>query len=268
MLMPFLKWVGGKRWLIESGQLELPKKFGTYIEPFLGGGAVFFALRPQKSILSDANQKLIEAYSVLREDAERLQSLLSDHAAKHSDAYYYEMRAARFDCIAERAAQFVYLNRTCFNGIYRENLAGKFNVPRGTKDSVLMDNDNFPAWSKCLENSKILHADFEEAIDQAGSGDLIFADPPYTVRHSNNGFVKYNKKIFSWDDQKRLANSLRAAANRGASFILTNADHASIRELYGEFQMRPVSRRSVISASSKGRSRTTELLVTSITEAR
>lgn len=264
MLTPFLKWVGGKRWLVESGELQLPMEFNTYIEPFLGGGAIFFAVRPDRCILADLNSRLIDVYRVVRDQPVELEALLIKHAQKHSDEYYYLARDSKFDTKLERAAQFLYLNRTCFNGIYRENLKGRFNVPRGTKNSVLLDSDEFLEWSLALNTADLRVSDFEDTIAEAGAGDLVFADPPYTVRHNKNGFVKYNQKIFSWSDQERLAKALRSASERGASFILTNADHEAVRELYRDIgAMRSVGRSSVLAASAENRSRTTELLVTS-----
>jgi DNA adenine methylase len=121
------------------------------------------------------------------------------------------------------------LNRTCFNGIYRVNLRGAFNVPKGTKSAVVLPTDDFSEAQRLLRRAKLLDGDFEEVIDQAQSGDLVFADPPYTVRHNNNGFIKYNEKLFSWDDQERLARVLTRAAKRGVKVVATNADHREIR---------------------------------------
>ena len=267
MLTPFLKWVGGKRWLIETSELRVPARINRYIEPFLGGGAVFCALQPQKAILSDLNGRLIECYEVIRSDPVGLKLAMSTHAAKHSDSYYYEERDRTPNTAVARAAQFLYLNRTCFNGIYRENLRGKFNVPRGSKNSVLLETDDFEGWARALSGADLLVSDFEDTIDKAGEGDFIFADPPYTVRHNKNGFVKYNQKIFSWEDQERLAEALKAAALRGAQFVLTNADHEAVRQLYeGIGSSRAVGRSSVVAASPANRSSTTELLVNSFNE--
>jgi len=264
MLTPFLKWVGGKRWLVESNELVLPHGFDRYIEPFLGGAAVFFALKPKKSILSDVNKGLIETYCVVRDRPEELEALLVNHSYNHSDRYYYYIRDLKIEGKIERAAQFIYLNRTCFNGIYRENLKGQFNVPRGSRNTIIFQTDDFLAWSRALKQSEIYVSDFAETIGTAGAGDLIFADPPYTVRHNKNGFVKYNQKIFSWEDQERLSNALRLAVSRGADFILTNADHQTIRELYSDFaHMRSVERSSSVAASAANRSLTTELVVSS-----
>lgn len=262
-LKPFLKWAGGKRWLFESGQFSLPTVTGTYIEPFLGGGAVFFEAAPQKALLTDSNRRLIELYVAIRDDLPKFEALVNSHAVEHSKEYYYTVRGLQFDGATERAAQFLYLNRTCWNGLYRENLRGQFNVPIGTKQIVISDADDFAAWSRALSSAALAHCDFEQSIDRAESGDFIFADPPYTVRHNMNGFVKYNQNIFAWEDQVRLRDALKRAADRGVAFAVTNADHESVRDLYRGFgEHRQLGRHSVIAAKSAHRAQSTELLVT------
>ncbi|KRA47182.1 DNA adenine methylase [Devosia sp. Root635] len=262
-LKPFLKWAGGKRWLFESAQFSLPKFTGAYFEPFLGGAAVFFETRPDRAILSDANGRLIELYVAVRDKPRELECLMRKHAGAHSKDYYYAVREENFSDALDRAAQFLYLNRTCWNGLYRENLRGQFNVPIGTKQIVVSSADDFPAWSEALGSATLVHSDFEKTIDAATDGDFIFADPPYTVRHNMNGFVKYNQNIFAWKDQVRLRDALKRAAERGASFAITNADHESIRELYKDFgHHSQLGRHSVIAASSVHRAPSTELLIT------
>jgi DNA adenine methylase len=261
-MQPFLKWAGGKRWLFKNGDFCLPEINQNYIEPFLGGGAVFFHLQPQNALLSDANGRLIELYQVIRDDHLSFKDLLADHAQGHSKEYYYETRQTKFETKLERAAQFMYLNRTCWNGLYRENKKGQFNVPIGTKDAVLLPNDDFKGWSKALRGKQLKCQDFEKSIDAAKDGDVIFVDPPYTVRHNMNGFVKYNQNIFAWEDQVRLRSALERAGERGAKFIMTNADHESIRDLYKNFgQHQQLSRHSVIAGKSAHRAKSTELMV-------
>lgn len=262
-LKPFLKWAGGKRWLFESGQFSLPVVAGNYIEPFLGGGAAFFANRPQKSVLSDANERLIELYIAIRDCLNEFEKQLRDHAKAHSKEYYYATRSKHPTTRTARAAQFLYLNRTCWNGLYRENLKGQFNVPIGTKQTVIFESDDFSAWSDALQGTRLEHRDFEVAINEATGGDFIFVDPPYTVRHNMNGFVKYNQNIFAWEDQIRLRDALKRAVGRGASFALTNADHESVRELYAGFGLhRQLGRHSVIAGKSAHRAYSTEILIT------
>ncbi len=260
-MKPFIKWAGGKRWLLDNELMSLPSFDGRYFEPFLGGGAVFFHLAPARAVLSDANPRLIETYIAIRDDWQRVVTLLESMQKLHSKSFYYAERDRVRLKPHTRAAQFLYLNRTCWNGLYRENLRGKFNVPIGTKTQVVLPDDNFSETSKLLQNADIRACDFEETLFDARSGDLVFIDPPYTTAHNTNGFVKYNQKIFSWDDQLRLYRCIGAAKARGARVVLTNADHASIRELYADLGTPEiVSRRSVISGSAFARGTTTEVL--------
>ena len=265
-MKPFLKWAGGKRWLFESGQFSLPTFQGRYIEPFLGGGAVFFEVRPKKALLGDTNGRLIELFTVIRDQPEEFRRLLARHAVAHSKDYYYEIRSQRLRAPIRRAAQFMYLNRTCWNGLYRENEKGQFNVPIGTKQTVIFPDDDFEAWSKALKSTTILNQDFEVTINAARTGDFLFVDPPYTVRHNLNGFVKYNQKIFAWEDQIRLRDALDRAVERGVKFAMTNADHECVRELYNGFgEHIRLSRYSVIAGNSTHRSQSTELLISNST---
>ncbi|MGN6729313.1 MAG: DNA adenine methylase [Rhodanobacteraceae bacterium] len=261
VLQPFLKWAGGKRWFVSSYSYLLPTNFNRYVEPFLGSGAVFFYLCPKHALLADANRELIEAYTAIKADWVSVQSTLKSHQARHSDDHYYRMRSTQPKLPHTRAARFLYLNRTCWNGLYRVNRQGKFNVPKGTKSTVLQVADDFAAWSTALRAAKLRCADFEVTIDTAGSGDFVFCDPPYTVSHNKNGFIKYNQKIFSWEDQVRLRNALARLDKRGGRFAITNGMHESIRELYRGFQQIELQRSSIISGEPKGRRRTSELFI-------
>ncbi|MGV0912700.1 DNA adenine methylase [Martelella sp. FOR1707] len=260
-MRPFIKWAGGKRWLLDSAQLEIPAFHGRYIEPFLGGGAVFFHLSPERAILSDVNSRLIETYKAVRSDWRGVERELKRMQALHSKEFYYSERGRQRRKAHTCAAQFLYLNRTCWNGLYRENLAGKFNVPIGSKSQVILADDDFESASAILQNADLRTCDFEDTLQEATQGDLVFLDPPYTTAHNTNGFVKYNQKIFSWEDQKRLRRAAEAAANRGAKVVLTNADHKTIRDLYASIgEPEVLSRSSVISGSSSARGLTTEVL--------
>lgn len=260
-MKPFIKWAGGKRWLTENKQFKLPPFSGRYFEPFLGGGAVFFHLTPTRAILSDANPRLIETYVAIRDDWKRVNDILKTMQRLHSKDYYYEERGRIRKKPHTRAAQFLYLNRTCWNGLYRENLSGKFNVPIGTKKQVILPDDDFEKSSNILQNAELFSSDFEEILIDAGKEDLVFLDPPYTTAHNTNGFVKYNQKIFKWDDQIRLRTCVGAARMRGATIVLTNANHSTIKELYSDIGTPEIiSRRSVISGSSSARGMTTELV--------
>jgi DNA adenine methylase len=264
MLEPFLKWPGGKRWLVHQYASLFPSQYRRYLEPFLGGGAVFFHLTPQRAVLSDTNSDLINAYQCLRKHAKVIEKRLFDLQQKHSKEFYYRVRATRPADTIEQAARFLYLNRTCFNGIYRVNLNGEFNVPIGTKDLVAYPKDYLQGIATCLRHASIRVADFEETIDRAVADDFVFVDPPYTVMHNNNNFLKYNANLFSWADQLRLVSAVKRAARRGAAIMISNADHHSVRELYSNFGTHHrVNRVSVLAADFLHRRKTTELLITS-----
>jgi DNA adenine methylase len=259
-LIPFLKWTGGKRWLISHIGSILPKTFNRYIEPFLGGGAVFFGLRPWPASLSDTNADLINAYQQVRDNVEELSHRLLQ--LEISEGAYMDMRGKATRVAVTRAVRFLYLNRTAFNGIYRVNQAGCFNVPYGCKPgTILCDVHLLRSASKALQNRRIFVADFADAIKTATKGDLVYVDPPYTTKHNNNGFRRYNEVIFSWNDQERLAECCQQAAARGAHVIVSNADHDPILELYDGFKIRRVSRPSMISGDPLGRGSVTECVV-------
>ena len=264
-LVPFLKWPGGKRWLVATHANIFPTSFDTYIEPFLGSGTVFFYLKPAKAILGDINPELIAAYQGIQRDWISVEELLEQHEDSHDEAYYYQVRDERPRNCVKQAARLIYLNRTCFNGIYRVNLDGRFNVPKGTRDSVLFDADNFSEVSRCLAKAELHVSDFEMLVNRAKENDFVFADPPYTVTHNVNGFIKYNERLFSWNDQIRLADALERARERGAKIVSTNANHQAVRALYLErgFSLKAVSRFSSISADSRSRNHFEELIVLS-----
>lgn len=262
-VIPFLKWAGGKRWLAPQIVGEIGAISGRYIEPFLGGGAVFFTVQPERALLGDLNGNLVEAYRTIKRAWRKVVEILEDHQIHHSKDHYYQVREWHPDNPLERTARMIYLNRTCWNGLYRVNLDGKFNVPIGTKTCVLMDTDDFQTTARLLRNADIVCGDFEGLIDQARRGDVVFADPPYTVRHKYNGFIKYNESLFSWNDQIRLRDAVLRASERGARIFVTNADHESIRTLYAsDFEIRAIERYSAISGRSSSRGNYSELIIT------
>lgn len=259
---PFLKWAGGKRWLLGKPEFAVPYFRGNYIEPFLGGGAVFFHLVPDQSILSDANGRLIETYKAIQTEWEAVAAELSVYQSRHEAAFYYDERSRKYDDPIRRAAQFIYLNRTCWNGLYRENLKGEFNVPIGTKTRVIFPDDDFAALARALQRADLRCCDFEETINYAKKDDFLFIDPPYTTAHNYNGFVKYNQNIFKWEDQIRLSSAVKRAARRGCRILITNAAHDSIRELYeGWTEISEIARSSVISGAVDGRKGTKEQII-------
>lgn len=258
---PILKWAGGKRWLVRQSPEIFPEEFNNYIEPFLGGGAVFFHLLPEKALLSDLNRDLIEMYQAIKTDWKSVLNYLEVHQANHSKEYYYIQRERQPIELADRAARLLYLNRTCWNGLYRVNMQGGFNVPIGTKSSVILPTDDFENTSRILSNVNLQVSDFETSIDTAQKNDFVFVDPPYTVKHNMNGFIQYNENLFKWDDQIRLAAAVERAAERGAKVLVLNAHHDSIKSLYNNFEMIALSRSNVLSGKSEFRGKFQELAI-------
>lgn len=259
-IVPPLKWAGGKRWFAQSCKHMLPGQYGRYIEPFLGSGALFFSERPKRAYLSDVNAELINLYCVMRDQPDKMWDALRSHQRKHSVEHYYYVRGQKPRSDLARAARTLYLNRTCWNGLYRVNLRGEFNVPKGSKDSVISAVDDFVSVSQALKRAEIGCHDFEQAIDQARRGDFLFIDPPYTVAHNNNGFVKYNQTLFRWEDQVRLRDAALRAVNRGAQVLVTNAAHESVAQLYSDFEITYVERSGVIAGSREARGKFTEMV--------
>jgi DNA adenine methylase len=256
---PLIRWPGGKRALVSKITSKFPENFNRYYEPFFGGGAIFFAIAPENAALSDINSDLINAYAMVRDRPGELISELENY--ENSEGFYYEVRASRPSDIIKKSARLLYLTRLSFNGIYRVNLNGDFNVPYGKKHHLsAFDLTKLLETSEALKGVSLSVADFELATESARSGDLVYFDPPYTVAHANNGFVKYNENIFSWADQVRLAEHARTLAARGCFVAVSNADHVSVDALYGDFNKMMIERFSVIAASSAFRRQITECL--------
>lgn len=263
LVVPPLKWAGGKRWFAANHKGLIPKNFNKYIEPFVGSGALFFDIQPESALLADLNGELINLYSVIRDKPKELAMKMGQHHRNHDKEYYYKMRSTVCKTDLTKAARTLYLNRTCWNGLYRVNLSGEFNVPKGTKDKVVVETDNFPLLSSVLKDVDLKCQDFEVSIDSAVSGDFLFIDPPYTVAHNNNGFVKYNQNLFSWEDQIRLRNAVLKAVHRGVYVVCTNANHQSVKDLYTDdaFNVQVVARASTISGASKSRGKFEEIVI-------
>lgn len=256
---PLLKWPGGKRALVPELVKHIPKRYGTYYEPFFGGGALFFALQPEMAVLSDLNEDLISCYRCVKNSPNELIRALRRH--RNSKDEYYRIRESNPRTEVTRAARLLYLTKLSFNGIHRVNLRGEFNVPYGHKTHLeCVDNNLLLGASIALQNATLQIGDFEAVTADAKNGDLVYFDPPYTVAHANNGFIKYNEHIFSWADQQRLACHAKKLAKRGCHVLVSNADHASISALYGNAKRLVLERHSVIAASREHRRRITENL--------
>ena len=260
---PFIRWAGGKRWLANRIDNFLPLKFNNYHEPFLGGGAIYFHIQPKNhAFLSDLNFDLINAFQQIKQGPLRVIEHLDN--LENSEHSYYEIRAVASSSETFNAAKFIFLNKTCYNGIYRVNNNGVFNVPYGHNASITVyELDNILAVSSTLKRATIKCQDFSEALNQIEKGDFVFLDPPYTVAHNNNGFIEYNQKIFTWTDQERLADMINIIRRKGAYFILTNAVHDSIVKLYDKLGKRyELDRHSTITSQIGKRKKRSEYLIT------
>jgi DNA adenine methylase len=238
---------------------------GNYHEPFAGGAAVFFGIDfGTHSFLSDLNADLIETYEAVKDSPEAVWQRLRRYRNTEED--YYAARASRPRTPANRAARFIFLNHTSFNGLYRVNLRGEYNVPFGYKRSDNRPNlDHLKAASQRLRSATLTVGDFGSALENIGEGDLVFLDPPYTVAHNSNGFVKYNDRLFLFTDQQRLSALIDQLRERGAYYVMTNAAHASIAELFEKGDQRVVtSRKNNVGGKSAARGRATEYMFTNL----
>jgi DNA adenine methylase len=249
---PLLKWPGGKRKLLPHLLSCMPTEYGRYFEPFFGGGALFFSLQPHNAVLSDLNSDLIECYQVVRDHPEEVIDYLSIQSG--SEPFYYKMRSLSPQTPVERAGRLIYLLTLSFNGIYRTNRKGEFNVPYGQRPHL---HPKAPSEireiSAALQSATLRTGDFAISVADAQRGDIVYFDPPYTVAHGQNGFLRYNARIFSWQDQHRLAETARELVQRGCHVIVSNADHPSILELYQSFAIKRIERQSTIAANQQHR---------------
>jgi DNA adenine methylase len=259
---PFLKWAGGKRWLAPAIAKAYAPGQGRYFEPFLGGGAAFFCLEPHRAILADTNESLIDTYRTVQSEPEAIIEKLT--RLEMSRATFVAMRASEPRTPVEGAARFIYLNRGAFNGLYRVNRDGRFNVPFGCKPGTRsVDPQALLDAARVLRAARLLHADFRDVLSRCRRGDFIYLDPPYTVMHNRNGFNRYNEALFLWSDQIDLSAAAIRLTEIGAVVVISNADHPSIRRLYPRdlFRFRRMHRSSRMAARAAHRRPTTELLI-------
>jgi DNA adenine methylase len=265
---PFVKWAGGKRQLLPELLSRVPENFHRYHEPFVGGGALFFALShlgrlaSQRARLADINTDLINAYQVVRDRVETLIVLLSQF--HNEESFYYEVRAQdprNLDPVA-RAARLLYLNKTCFNGLFRENRQGRFNVPFGHyRDPQFLRENDLRAASRALRGVAIEQAGFEELLTEVKPGDFVYCDPPYAPVSRTAAFVSYSAGGFDRAAQARLADVVRKLADRGASVLLSNSAVPLTRELYQDFHLEEVQAARAINSRGDRRGKVAELLV-------
>ena len=255
---PFVKWAGGKRQIIDILIKNIPDNFGTYIEPFVGGGALFFELKPHRAIISDINAELINAYLVIKDNVEDLIESLKKH--KNEKSYYYKLRSLNPDTLSpvERASRFIYLNKTCYNGLYRENSKGQFNVPFGNyKNPKICDEENLRAVSELLNSIdvQIFNCDYRETCKLAKEGDFVYFDPPYHPLSRTASFTKYTKFDFNEDDQIELSMVFRELDKKGCYVLLSNSNTDFIRDLYKDYEIIDVEAMRAINAKGNKRGR-------------
>lgn len=273
---PFLKWAGGKTQLLAQLEPHLPQKFRAYYEPFMGGAAVFFYLRRTRgdfpAWLNDWNPELVNCYAILRDQVEALIPLLREHRAQHSKTHFYRVRAlapAELAPVA-RAARLIYLNKTCFNGLYRVNASGQFNVPLGSnKNPRIFDETNLRAVSAALQGVELRHGDFAAVLKLARARDLIYFDPPYHTE--TNGFTSYavaasGRAQFGEAEQARLREVVVQLVRRKCHVLVSNSATSFIQNLYAEFapaRIHIVRARRAINSDARGRGLINEVLITS-----
>lgn len=261
---PILKWAGGKTQLLAELRARVPHRYGRYIEPFVGGGALFFELEPSKAIIADSNPELVNLYRALQTDHDRVVSYLADF--ENTDSFFYRLRRLRFEKLepAFAAARTIFLNRTCYNGLYRVNRRGEFNVPFGRyKNPSFCQPDAIRAAARALADVQILLGDYKDILrDHARADDFVFLDPPYLPVSEFADFKRYTKEQFYEDDQRELAQEVKRLQNLGCHVLLTNSNHPLVHELYGNYDIGIVStRRNIASRSS---SRTGEDVIVSV----
>ncbi|MDY5875887.1 MAG: DNA adenine methylase [Bacilli bacterium] len=269
---PFVKWAGGKRQILDKLIKYVPEDFNTYYEPFVGGGALFFELSPKNAVINDSNEELINVFRCIK-DEEKLTKMcneLNHHEANHSEEYYYKIRNIdrdknKFNRLSDykRAARTIYLNKACFNGLYRVNSKGEFNVPFGKKLKVnTYEGQNIGIIHAYLNfnNIKILSIDFEEAVKDAKEGDFIYFDPPYDS--DTYTFNSYTEDGFSKDEQIRLSNVFKNLSDRGCYVMLSNHNTVLINELYKDFYIHKITAKRNINSNGKKRGKVEEVIIT------
>lgn len=268
-MLPLLKWAGGKRQLLRQIRKYIPENIETYIEPFLGGGAVFFDLKPKKAIVNDLNQELVNLYNVIKENPEELINDLKRH--KNESEYFYYIRSLDRDEVkfssltnAERASRIIFLNKTCYNGLFRVNNQGQFNTPFGRyKNPLIIDEKLINNMSRYFNQNTImiLNKDFEDVLKLAKKGDFVYLDPPYDPVSDSSSFTGYSKSGFGIDDQKRLKEACDILNKKDVKFLLSNSDTKFIRDLYKEYTIEEVMASRVINSKVDSRGKINEVLV-------
>lgn len=272
-LQPFVKWAGGKRQIIDHLKENMPKKFKHYYEPFVGGGALMLELMPKHVTINDSNKELMYIYKCLRNKRlfKKFYELCKIHEANHSEDYYYQIRDLDRKksgyskmTVVEKAARCIYLNKACFNGLYRVSSKGFFNVPSGKKEKVkCFDEKNLEALHKYFHKRKpvILAKDYKEALRTAKAGDFVYFDPPYDVV-GEQSFTSYTTGGFGKKEQEELRDFIVELTNKGVLVMASNANTEFIRELYKEFNIHIIEARRSINSKGDGRGKVEEVIIT------
>ena len=270
ILSPIVKWVGGKRQLLGDIESVIPKKFTTYVEPFVGGGALLFHIQPKKAIINDFNEELINIYEVVKNQPNELIEILEEHERLNSEDYFYYVRALdrkeNYNEISqnERAARIIYLNKTCYNGLFRVNQAGQFNSPYGRyKNPNIVNTPTVLAMSKYFNsnNVKIMSGDYRNALKNLKKGSFVYFDPPYMPVSSSAYFTGYTENGFDKQQQIELKKECDKLTSKGIKFLLSNSDHPFIRELYRDYEIITVRAKRSINSNGNKRGEINEVLV-------
>jgi len=276
---PFIKWVGGKRGLLDQILPLFPKKFENYYEPFLGGGAVFFELFSQgllknkKIYLSDINSELINAYNIVRDRPDELIDNLEKYKELHSKEFYYKIRELDrekdYNTLSnlEKATRFIYLNKTCFNGLYRVNKKGYFNTPIGSyKNPNIADSDKILGASEALQNTIIKQQSFKEVLKYAKKDDLVYFDPPYYPLNKTSNFTSYDSNCFLEEEQFKLFEVFDKLSDKKVKVLHSNSDTSFIKDLYQQYSINIVNANRFINSKGSGRGKISEVLVRNFEE--
>jgi len=251
---PFLKWAGGKTQMISDLLKFAPPKFNRYIEPFVGGGALYFNINHPKSIISDLNEELVITYNQVKRNVQDVIFVLDSYI--NTEEFYYRVRSISPSSLSdtERAARLIYLNKTCFNGLFRVNKKGHFNVPYGKRTGPFLNKENLIGASKYMQETEIFHSDYKETLIKfAKKGDFIFLDPPYQPVGKFSDFKRYTKEFFYENDQIELANIFKHLTNKGCFVMLTNSDHPFILDLYKDYHIETIETKRLISSNPNTR---------------
>jgi len=264
---PILKWVGGKTRLLSKLEERMPSSFGRYYEPFVGGAALFFRTAPGQAVLGDYNPDLINVYKCVAWEVEKVARKLAAHKRNHCEEYYYQIRSkwnerSSRQTDIDRAAQFLYMNKTCFNGLYRVNSKGEFNVPVGRYENpAIYDLTTLRAASAALQKAEMYHGHYSEVVQSAKAGDFVYFDPPYHPLTSTANFTSYTKSSFNQDDQRQLRDLANALAKRGCAVLLSNSDTPFIRELFEGWNIDQVMCGRSISSKGSARGAVAEVMI-------